>query len=251
MKRTIIAVLVITLLTACQPQGYIINGTLTGAFTTGTAYIEYPSYMDGPLLIDSTKIIDGKFQFQGEVEKPALYHILIDVNPSNTTPNFSHQKLQSTIYIDNSNITYTANISALSDSSCQEVRNIEITGSPTHDYYLQLHKKITAITDSLKLLRQCQMTLKENYRINSNKLQNNLLAQEEQKERLLELLTKDTSSIVSINQAISLLSDKSLSLSAKQIEILVGQFKRYWSNTAEMVALEFTAAMAYPISKKS
>lgn len=229
MKKTVTVWIATALLTSCQPQGYTIEGTLTGENVTGKAYLEYPSYMDGLIRIDSTTIQNGKFVFKGKVDRPEQYHLLMKITSTQTSSELPHGIFQSSLYIDNSDMTYAADLThavPTKNSSLQIIADPTISGSPTHNFYLRLNKEITILTDNLKRLNKQE--------------------QEARKEQILELLKTNSSSIVAVNLAISLLTDKSLSFSARQIELLVGTFKKSWANTAEMVALEFTAALAYP-----
>lgn len=250
MKNALSILLILFLLASCQPQGYTIEGTLADENATGKAYLEYPSYMDGPIWVDSTSITEGKFAFKGKVDKPALYHILMyldDAHPSSDSP---QRKYQSNLYIDNSDITFHTDLTTASkETSPYIIVRSDIKGSPTHDFYLRLSKEITTLTDSLKVLGQQYTQLQADSVANPGLLQQNQNAQEIQKEQILKLLRANASSIVAVNQAIEVLSDKSLSFSTRQIELLVGTFKKNWANTAEMVALEFTAALAYPAIK--
>ena len=90
------------------------------------------------------------------------------------------------------------------------------------------------------------MELQADSTVNADALQQSLQDKENKKEQLLELLKKNVTSIVAVNETVNVLSDKSIGFSAKQIELLLGTFKKHWANTAQMVALEFTAALAYP-----
>lgn len=247
MKNTLTTLFATVLLASCQPQGYTIEGTLAGENMTGKVYLEYPSYLDGPILVDSTTITEGKFVFKGKVDRPAQYHILMHLDNAPASSGSQDKKYQSTLYIDNSDITYHTDLTTVSqENSPYVIVKADITGSPTHDFHLQLSKEIATLTDSLKALGQQYAQLQADSATNREMLQQNQNAQEVQKEQIMELLKANASSIVGVNQAVGVLSDKSLSFSARQIELLVGTFKKNWANTAEMVALEFTAALAYP-----
>ena len=249
MKNIVNVLFFTALLASCQPKGYTIEGNLSDANANGKAYIEYPSFLKGPVMIDSTTITNGKFEFKGEVDKPERYHILIDLDNSNDISDSSNKKYQGELYIDNSNITFTADISTATKSqwdSLLVIPNPEISGSPTHDFYLSLNKEIASLTNELKELNQRHLELQADSTVNADALQQSLQDKENKKEQLLELLKKNVTSIVAVNETVNVLSDKSIGFSAKQIELLLGTFKKHWANTAQMVALEFTAALAYP-----
>lgn len=62
---------------ACGQKGYTIKGTITGdsaAIKDGTAMLYNPV---GQIVIDTTKIIDGRFEFKGDEIKPGGYSIYV------------------------------------------------------------------------------------------------------------------------------------------------------------------------------
>ena len=65
------------MLFACGQKGYTIKGTITGdsvAIKDGTAYLCNPI---GNIMIDSTKITDGRFEFKSDDVKPGSYVIYV------------------------------------------------------------------------------------------------------------------------------------------------------------------------------
>lgn len=62
---------------ACGREGYTIKGTISGDSVTikdGTAILYNPI---GQLMVDSTKITDGRFEFKGDKVKPGNYAIYV------------------------------------------------------------------------------------------------------------------------------------------------------------------------------
>ena len=77
MKRLIVLSAAALMLFACGQKGYTIKGTITGDSVTikdGTAMLYNPA---GQIMIDTTKITDGRFEFKGDNIKPGSYAIYV------------------------------------------------------------------------------------------------------------------------------------------------------------------------------
>lgn len=87
MKKLLFAVLAAGLLFSCssETKGYVIEGTVTGDDIEGTkVYLRKANALNQMILVDTVKIADGMFSFQGDsVQAPELHYIFIDAAPGN------------------------------------------------------------------------------------------------------------------------------------------------------------------------
>lgn len=62
-----------------EPEGFTINGTLTGEVENGTkVYLKRTDEKKVPVDVDTTTVEDGKFTFKGEADIPELHYVFID-----------------------------------------------------------------------------------------------------------------------------------------------------------------------------
>jgi peroxiredoxin len=115
--RNVLAILVFAMaVISCQSakDEFSIKGSITG-IKTGKIYL-LKLVGEQPQPIDTANIVDGKFAFKGKMEIPDIRILRLD-----------DQNYFATFFLDNANITVTANKDSL--------RNTKITGSPTHDIF--------------------------------------------------------------------------------------------------------------------
>lgn len=81
MKKIILSLSILVVLVACNqaPDGYTINGTLTGELENGTkVFLKKQGENNQPVDVDTTEVVDGKFVFTGQAGIPELNYIFID-----------------------------------------------------------------------------------------------------------------------------------------------------------------------------
>lgn len=81
MKKIVLSLTVIVGVLACnsKPQGYVLNGTLTGEVENGTqVFIRKINDNNQPYDIDTTTVENGKFTVSGPVDSPELIYVFID-----------------------------------------------------------------------------------------------------------------------------------------------------------------------------
>jgi len=82
MKRILLALLIGLTALSCDstPEGYAINGELTGEVADGTSVFLkiIDSTTNQPVAIDTAKILDGKFKFAGTAGLPEMHYIFVD-----------------------------------------------------------------------------------------------------------------------------------------------------------------------------
>jgi len=81
MKKIVLSLAVIVVVLACnsKPEGYVLNGTLTGDVENGTQiFIRKINENNQPYDIDTTTVENGKFTISGPAESPELIYLFID-----------------------------------------------------------------------------------------------------------------------------------------------------------------------------
>lgn len=131
MKRIIIPIIVILILSACETKhdGFIVNGSISG-YPEGTAVLKQRINSEF-ITLDSTSIQDGKFQFKGKLGLPEMCYITI----SDTLTSMR-------IFLENSAITLQAHVDSL--------RTPAISGSVMQDNLEAYNEKIKPFEDSLR-----------------------------------------------------------------------------------------------------
>lgn len=81
MKKIVLSLAVIVGVLACnsKPEGYVLNGTLTGDVENGTQiFIRKINETNQPYDIDTTTVENGKFTVSGPADSPELIYVFID-----------------------------------------------------------------------------------------------------------------------------------------------------------------------------
>lgn len=81
MKKFLLSLSVIIGLAACngKPDGYVLNGTLSGDVENGTQiFVRKVNENNQPYDIDTTTVQNGKFTISGSVDSPDLIYLFID-----------------------------------------------------------------------------------------------------------------------------------------------------------------------------
>tara|TARA_R110002049_G_scaffold54988_1_gene152774 strand:+ start:670 stop:1800 length:1131 start_codon:yes stop_codon:yes gene_type:complete len=81
MKKIVLSLAVIVGVLACnsKPEGFVLNGTLTGDVENGTQiFIRKINETNQPYDIDTTTVENGKFTISGPAESPELIYVFID-----------------------------------------------------------------------------------------------------------------------------------------------------------------------------
>ena len=81
MKKILLSLTVLVGVVACnsKPEGFVLNGTLTGDVENGTQiFIRKIDENNQPYDIDTTTVENGKFTISGPVDSPDLMYVFID-----------------------------------------------------------------------------------------------------------------------------------------------------------------------------
>ncbi|MGM0375233.1 MAG: redoxin domain-containing protein [Bacteroidota bacterium] len=114
MRKVAFLFAIALLLGSCgqKSDGYTVTGEIEGV-DEGTAVLQKLESSSGPVAVDTTEIVDGKFTFSGEVDQP-MFH-LVSVNDNEAPVTF---------FLENANIEISGNIDSLQAS---EVRGSELS----------------------------------------------------------------------------------------------------------------------------
>lgn len=101
------------LLCACQPKGYVIDGTLANA--EGAKVVLVKRMPTEEVRVDSTVVRDGKFRLEGRVESPDLYMLEVNLNPEGTSmEEMDYDKMfKADFYLENSPVTFEADLNTM------------------------------------------------------------------------------------------------------------------------------------------
>jgi len=137
--KKLIPIIIILLFYSCEKSrekdstnNFIITGNFNAIFNSNNVYLK--TQENGILiLLDSTTLKNGKFEFKGKIDKPTVYGIFID-------------SITGTIgvFMENKTITIEAYKDSLSFS--------KISGSKTNDDYLNFVKQSNQIISKMNLL---------------------------------------------------------------------------------------------------
>src|SRR6056297_1953080 len=102
MKKSVLFLMVLVIAFSCNqsPDGFVIDGELRGDFEEGTqVFLKKTGDNGQPVELDTTTIVNGKFQFTGTSAEPDVHYIFVDKLPGytaiiieNGTINFNAQK---------------------------------------------------------------------------------------------------------------------------------------------------------------
>lgn len=141
MKNIILIAFYSISLMACQQKhdGYVVHGNIAGN-SDGMKVQLVDQSVYPPVVLDSTVIKNGKFEFKGKLELPGRYQVIID----KTGEGDESEMLASSFYLENSDITYSGHVDSLKTyfwSNETFRKEPVVTGSAMQDLYNQYRKK--------------------------------------------------------------------------------------------------------------
>lgn len=248
MKHIISILICCASLLACQqkPEGYVINGNIAGK-SDGMKVLLIDEFVYPPVVLDSTIIQNGKFQFTGKIELPHQYQLVIDKTGEGEGENM----LASRFYLENSVISYSGHIDSLPTyywSRDNSRKAPVIKGSATEDLYQQYQKQTAEINKKASELEKQYM---EVYHLPSldgifNSKEGIAIAKEQakvSKEKEIacwKFIEQHPESVVAYDLACLFLEGMYVNLTVPQIDQLTDIIVKGWSNTPTMTE-EFKA----------
>lgn len=239
MKKIIFASLCGLSLMACQPKhdGYTIHGNIAGSKDgLKVSLLKKATY---PLVaFDSTVIHNGKFLFNGKLDHPGNYWIIIENGEETLGSNF---------YLENSDITYSSHIDSLQSYFWSEDtfrKEAVVTGSATQELYNQYKEAIRELNEQYSNLEKNYDKVYFDPDLNDTlKTQKGIVLA-----RQMEKLEKDKQivqwnfierhpgSIVAYDLAYQFLDGMFVDLTAQQIDQLGGIIGKAWAARPDKIA---------------
>lgn len=204
MKKFLLGLITTFALVSCnqKPEGYEINGTLTGDVEDGTAvYLKAIGDDNQPTPIDTATVTNGTFQFAGTAGLPEMHYIFIDKTPGYTA-----------VILENGEIDFSAQKDSLGFA--------KISGTPQNDIfadYLKQSKGISERANSIQADMQKATASRDQATINALQEEMGEL-QEEYKNFELNYIKNNPNGLIS-----ALLVDRALAsrqLTAEEIRAL-------------------------------
>lgn len=223
-------------------QSYHIEGRIAGESDGYKVYLIEQKFGKEEVKLDSAVISDGKFYFEGTVDRPDFHRIVIDRTPKGQGSN-PRNFLSNTFYLENSTITYSGHIDSLSTYFYTAGRiPAEIVGSATQDEYNRYRQSIKRYTERLGDLDR---TYNEVYHMPSLKGEFNIaegieLAKqmnelnEKGRQAKIDYIKENASSIIAYNEAQLFFYMLDMELTVEQIDELISAVKSGWGGTPEM-----------------
>jgi hypothetical protein len=147
MKRILFALFVLTTTGVQAQQQYLIKGDVSKIKEPiDKVYLSY--YADGKSTQDSSKVINGKYEFKGMVSDPVMGNLRASYasdTSSKTKRMISYKRDVAGIFIENSKININ-NVDSFS--------NVTIKGSKAHAEYLKLKDVTKDVTAKMELLNK-------------------------------------------------------------------------------------------------
>lgn len=87
MRQSLLLLIVLTITFSCNqsPDGFKINGEIRGEFEEGTqVFLKKTGDNGQPVELDTTVLVNGKFEFTGTATEPDIHYIFIDKIPGYT-----------------------------------------------------------------------------------------------------------------------------------------------------------------------
>ncbi|MFS4418640.1 redoxin domain-containing protein [Maribacter sp. 2307ULW6-5] len=150
MRKTMLALLFVVGLISCNstPEGFTIKGDLRGDLQDSTKiFLKRIGDMNQPVDVDTTYLVNGKFEFTGNAAGPELHYLFVD-----NSRNFA------AIILENGPIAFSAQIDSMGFA--------EFGGTLQNDIfsdYLETSRELTAQARNIQMdLQQAQMSTDPN-----------------------------------------------------------------------------------------
>ncbi len=254
-KNVLFPVLVSAVLCSCSGPGFEIDGSLANA--EGAKVVLYEQQLWGMVPLDSAVVKDGVFTLSGRLESPVQCRIMVftEANGDITVSGDEAEALSATVYMDNSQIVFSADASTMSTYYWSEDREVVppvIKGSSEQDLKEELDSLRRTVSDSLSSVsRRISEIYYGPMLENVFPTEGADLASKEMalmKERLkitLDFVRQHPEAAVSFDEIAYLFADGSMSpYTADEINGFVALLEPHWKGTARFKALQEAAAGA-------
>ena len=142
---------------SCSESGFGITGSLANA--EGAKVVLYTQQLFGMQPLDSAVVKDGSFSLSGKLESPVQCRLLVfpDAGGDLNAAGDESQALAATVYMDNSQVSFSADANTMETYYWSEDRNVVppvIAGSVQQDLKEELDSIRKPVSDSLSVIRK-------------------------------------------------------------------------------------------------
>ena len=215
MKKIILSLNILIALVACNqaPEGYTIQGTLSGELENGTkVFLKKQGPNNQPMDVDTTEVIDGKFILTGQAGIPEVNYIFIDKLKSYTA-----------IVIENGEIEITAHKDSLGLA--------KIKGTPQNDLFSKYITKAQSMSKQAIAIQSDMQAANGNEAAMASLSDEMKDFQEEYKTFEMDFIKENPSALISV-----LLLDKGIATRAIKAEDVQGIFDSFTPEMKETAA---------------
>lgn len=250
---SVISVGIIGLLGFGQVNQYQIKGNIAGQAEGMKVYLQTATYPESKI-VDSTVIRNGKFIFNGKLDGPAKYSVIIDKTPKGQKSS-ERNWLRSSFYLENAVINYSGHIDSLPGyyfSSKKVVRKPVITGSANQDLQLKYEADLKELNTEKSRLYELYM---KEYHMPSlsgtfNTKEGIALVNQintldkEIKVASFDFLLKHLGTVFAYDKVFENFQGMYVSLTVDEIDQLVGFMEKEWKGTKKMDEFKEVARIA-------
>lgn len=135
MRKVAFLFAIVFLLGSCSQKSneYTVTGELDGV-DEGTAVLQKLESSSGPVAVDTTEIVDGKFTFSGQIDQPTFHLVYVNDN-----------QVPLTFFLENGEVKITGNIDSL--------QKAEVKGSELNDKFQKFNDEVPS-NDRAQALQQ-------------------------------------------------------------------------------------------------
>lgn len=217
MKKIILSLSILMVLAACNqnPEGFTIEGTLTGEIENGTkVFLRKQGENRQPIDVDTTEVQDGKFVFTGKADSPEINYIFVDQLQGYTA-----------VVIENGEIEFSAQKDSLGLA--------KVKGTPQNELFAKYLKKAQAMSKQAMAIQQdMQAANTSKNEASMSSLQEEMQDfQEEYKGFELDFIKENPNALISV-----LLLDKAIATKMVEPSEVQGIFDSFTSEMKETTA---------------
>ena len=253
MKRLLLICGAAALLCACQPKGFVLDGSIDNAEGAKVSLIDASTQQE----VNNARIENGKFRMEGSVDAPGRYILQIDTNdPDTPSDKADAQKIFATdFYLENSKIAISADTRTLPTIYWQEGRVTEpalVTGSRQEELRRALderRKEVNARLNGLykRMSAEYYIPLEEGRAEEARKAGVEIVraeqqAQDERTQIMIEFAREHPEAAVSFDE-ISYLMGGLTSLTAAEVDEYLAILAPAWEGTPQFEQLKGLAGM--------
>ena len=253
MKRLLLICGAAALLCACQPKGFVLDGSIDNAEGAKVSLIGASTQQE----VNNARIEKGKLRMEGSVDAPGRYILQIDTNdPDTPSDKADAQKIFATdFYLENSKIAISADTRTLPTIYWQEGRVTEpalVTGSRQEELRRALderRKEVNARLNGLykRMSEEYYIPLEEGRAEEARKAGVEIVraeqqAQDERTQIMIEFAREHPEAAVSFDE-ISYLMGGLTSLTAAEVDEYLAILAPAWEGTPQFEQLKGLAGM--------